>query len=296
MEPLKNCDMENSVIVFYDIETTSLDASAEIVQLSACTDGSCFNRYILPHRDFNRKSSEITGLTVEMINGHRSLCKAGKTLPSTTLHAALNEFIDWLNSLKYEKVILAAHNGKSFDMRLLIQAVQKEGRLNALSVSVYGFVDTLHMLRSVRKDKQSLSLANYYERVFHESFDAHDSSADVSARMRLFNHEKLNNKINEFVLKFRQAVSYLENVKVVKGNRNEIQSLMCGDKKVISKFMAHKIAESGLSYNHLKLAFLRDSVNGLKHVLSEKVNGRPRVTNRVSVIESMNLHFKAVTS
>ena len=69
---------------------------------------------------------------------------------------------------------------------------------------------------------------------------------------------------------------------------------MCDDQKIISKFMTRKIAQSGLSYQHLKLAYLRDTHCGLKHILSEKVNGQPRVTNRLSIVESINQYFKGI--
>jgi hypothetical protein len=39
-----------------------------------------------------------------------------------------------------------------------------------------------------------------------------------------------------------------------------------------------KISETLLSYNHLKRAYLRDPENGLKLLLSERINGKSRVS------------------
>ena len=50
------------------------------------------------------------------------------------------------------------------------------------------------------------------------------------------------------------------------------------EKRIISKVMADKIAGSGLTFNALKLAFSRDSVNGIKYLFSEESNSKCRVT------------------
>ena len=62
-------------------------------------------------------------------------------------------------------------------------------------------------------------------------------------------------------------------------------------KKAVSDSMATKIAKAGLNFDHLKLAFERKGFDGLYSILSEKVNGVPRVTKHVPVIQRMCDYF-----
>ena len=55
--------------------------------------------------------------------------------------------------------------------------------------------------------------------------------------------------------------------------------------------MAEKMAGSGLSLVHLKLAFDRDNQSGIKNLLSEKNCGKTRVTNRTDVIDKVVKYF-----
>ena len=57
--------------------------------------------------------------------------------------------------------------------------------------------------------------------------------------------------------------------------------------KVISKGMGDKIAGSGLTLSHLKLSILRGGKEGLRSVLTEKVNGKCRVTTTSRIIATL---------
>lgn len=63
------------------------------------------------------------------------------------------------------------------------------------------------------------------------------------------------------------------------------------DSKHVSKAMAQKIAASGLTYEFLKLAFDRDGPDGINNLLSEKVDGKPRVTANSRVITNICKYF-----
>ena len=57
---------------------------------------------------------------------------------------------------------------------------------------------------------------------------------------------------------------------------------------IINKLgMGDKIAGSGLTLSHLKLSILRGGKEGLKSVLTEKVNGKPRVTATSRIIATL---------
>ena len=57
---------------------------------------------------------------------------------------------------------------------------------------------------------------------------------------------------------------------------------------VITKFMAKKIAGSGLSLKSLELAYTRDPSNGIKTVFGEKVKEKCRVTKTKKIVDKCN--------
>lgn len=55
--------------------------------------------------------------------------------------------------------------------------------------------------------------------------------------------------------------------------------------------MATKIAESGLGFQHLQLAFQRGGADGLELVLKEKFNGKVRVTANKRILFNIVNYF-----
>lgn len=68
-------------------------------------------------------------------------------------------------------------------------------------------------------------------------------------------------------------------------NLETLQPLL--QNKIITNYMAGKIAGSGLSLDHLKLSFERDNDNGLYHLFAEKVFGTVRVTSNKAIIQAI---------
>ena len=119
--------------------------------------------------------------------------------------------------------------------------------------------------------------------LLNETYAAHNSLDDVKAL----------HKLSELVLsKFPSYIfdsSLIVNSVNAPMNKLTLQLLVTG--KVISETMASKIATAGLTYDHLKLAFDRNGMDGLTAVLSEKVNGVVQVTKHPPVIQLIFKHF-----
>ncbi|CAC5361694.1 unnamed protein product [Mytilus coruscus] len=67
-EPLNvriECDMRTSPLVVFDLETTSLSRTSDIVQIAACSEVKKFNTYVIPNKPMSPEASAITGITVE---------------------------------------------------------------------------------------------------------------------------------------------------------------------------------------------------------------------------------------
>ncbi|WAR27259.1 hypothetical protein MAR_012963, partial [Mya arenaria] len=119
-------EKKNINIVLFDLETTCLGKNAEILQLAAKSDDTSFSCYFLPDGDIDPKASNVNSLTVKRdINGNRYLCKNGRDMHAGTIGDGLRDFLGWLSSLDKENIVLAAHNGKSFDNRILLKYLIK---------------------------------------------------------------------------------------------------------------------------------------------------------------------------
>ena len=60
----------------------------------------------------------------------------------------LKEFIDFLKASK-SRVVLAAHNGRVFDSRILVKALFKENLSDAFQSVVMGSLDTLPLFKKL---------------------------------------------------------------------------------------------------------------------------------------------------
>jgi DNA polymerase III epsilon subunit-like protein len=62
--------------IIFDLETSDTGSKAEICQLSAITQTGCmYSSYIKPRSNISPGAFRVNNLTVENINGTRSLCK-----------------------------------------------------------------------------------------------------------------------------------------------------------------------------------------------------------------------------
>ncbi|XP_053388278.1 uncharacterized protein LOC128551445 [Mercenaria mercenaria] len=267
-------------IVYYDLVTSNVGDHAEIVQLSAVCGDSHFTKFVLPKGDIHVKATAVNGLEVRIVKEKKYLFQDNQEVESCDVSMAFSEFLAWLNSLSDGKVILAAHNGKVFDMKFLLKYVTETNCFNLFCKNVYGFIDTLPLLRKLKPRMKSYKLTNLYEQTFGVTFEAHDALHDAKALQYIIKDRSIAFKeMESYILTATEAVNYLLNRRHSRACAAEMENELCKNEKVITCSMAKKISESGLSYDHLKTAYLRDPENGIKLLLSEQVNGKPRVTN-----------------
>ncbi|XP_053402660.1 uncharacterized protein LOC128557984 [Mercenaria mercenaria] len=144
---------------------------------------------------------------------------------------------------------------------------------------------------------KSYKLTNLYEQTFGVTFEAHDALHDAKALQDIIKSRSIAFKeMDSYILAATEAVNYLLNKRRSRACAAEMENKLCKNEKVITCSMAKKFSESGLSYDHLKRAYLRDPDNGIKLLLSEQVNGKLRVTNRTAIIKSIKSHFDTVHS
>ena len=124
---------DNYCHISFDVETTSLGDDNEIVQLSAVTENSSYNRYVVPETPILSHASKITGLTVV---GNSFMLK-GAPVPTVSIYDCLSDFILWAQT--FEKPVLSYGHNVKFDAKALVRACRKVDMVEKLKTAVVGF-------------------------------------------------------------------------------------------------------------------------------------------------------------
>ena len=139
--------------LYLDIETSGLEQSSFMLQLSAITDKeSKFDIYIKPPCSLSTECTAITGLS--FVN--QTLYKDGVPVSAASLFVALNSFRNWTNSLKKEEktLDLIGYNSNSFDVPFLVKAYSK---YNQILPDINFCYDVLPVIRKMQKSNQKLA-------------------------------------------------------------------------------------------------------------------------------------------
>ena len=180
---MSNDKLLTSGMCVFDLETSSLLQSCEIIQISAVTldDKFVFDIYVLPNDDISFSSSKVTGLTKK----GSSVFHHGKLVPSASIRDGLVLFSEWLSSLNKD-IILIGHNIKAFYVKHLLRHI-KEYDLGSCFQRIVGYIDTLPLLKFLYPANTSYSQQHLYQNIIGGEYDAHNSLADVKALAKILN-------------------------------------------------------------------------------------------------------------
>lgn len=126
-------DKGNHTFIYFDLETTGLGTSCDIIPLACVAGEDSFNKYVFP------KSPITAGLYVA--NGEMYFHK--NKVDSVSVERCLEDFTQWLK--QYSKPLLVCHNGRAFDSIILLKTCQN----NSFSLPFEGFVDSLYVLEKL---------------------------------------------------------------------------------------------------------------------------------------------------
>ena len=139
--------------LYLDIETSGLNKSSFMLQLSAISDKQDkFDVYIKPPCDLSLECTNLTGLSY--VNG--VLFRNGEPLQSISLYSALVYFNNWCTYLKREEPTLdiIGYNSNAFDVPFLVQAYAK---FNQTLPDINNCYDVLPVIRKLQKTDSKLA-------------------------------------------------------------------------------------------------------------------------------------------
>lgn len=256
---------------------------ADILQLSAACGEKQFSVYITPQLPIHFQH--------RFSMSDQGLCLDGQPVNAeSSAREAFQKFICWLRKFD-DQVVLLSHNGKIFDAPRLISKLQEHDLLEDFKANVIGFIDTLILFQNHFSLEKKPSLEELVETITpNYEYEEHDSE-DVRVLKELLDRtsadieEKL---FDDASFSLAYEITYVEHAKKRYENQETLLSLP------IKKGMKKKIAESGLQYRDLQLAYEQAGKAGIEIVLSdESVNGtdKPRVTKNKRIISEVYDHF-----
>ena len=260
--------MQDATWIVFDLETTSLTKTCDIIQLSACILDDVFNCYVKPKQPIGSKVTEITGLDFRNnVMHHR-----GVAVEAVSVETCLKQFVEWLK--KYHQVLLIAHNCKRFDSFRLMYQLRLTNNLDLLASFtdvVCGFADTLPLLRTIHKGeivncKQVTVAAHVLGSDF--VYEAHNAKEDVLVLQKVLLSCKQPSSIMNYSFSADAVLQEIERDRCLVNNVESLRPLL--EHKVCGLATVRRIAASGLSMNHLKLAHSRNGEPGLMLLFGEK--------------------------
>ena len=308
-------------IILFDVETNATGKAAQLCQLSAIdkTCENCFSTYILPDNDINNYATRVNKLTIQSVNGKRTLFKNNEALETLTCQEATSRFVKYVNScIRSSKArtskdvctILIGHNARRFDIPILLRNSASEIHVEMQALGIC-FGDSLPLFEHLSKTKHpALTKSNgkrcpsnqssIYESLFNEKFDAHDAKEDVIALQRILFSSPINLTEQDIVTHCKpistvdalKDTQYLDNRhRLLQTMKHKLYSEVTSNETPITKSMAEKIAGSGLSYEDLQHLYTNHGKKGLIAVLSKppttSENNKPRVTKTPKILSSI---------
>ena len=270
--------------VYCDIETGSLHKDADILQLSAVFGEETYDQYITPTRSIAAGASQVTGLTA--IGG--VLIHNGTPVNTLSLQATLQNFLAWLQDKK--PVLLVGHNFKIFDFPRILGAYKRYNLIGAFKDCVHGCSDTLPIFRELCPEFENHKQETLVSNLLRKDYAAHNALADVQSLQELCQL-----KIENDSLYYRNSLTLSALAKIdheIKCAKKVKSFQVLIDQKVITKCISQKLGQSGLCLGHLQLAFSRGGLDGLTQLLSEKVDGKARVTATKRIIGNLGAYLE----
>lgn len=270
-------------VVFFDIETGGLDFFRhEIIQICVKFQDKIFSSYITPMKSIDQRASQITHIT----KSGRKLFKNGIEVITLPRQKVMSELIKFLKNIG-QKCLLVAHNDK-FDAPRLVNAFQELGLDKEFEELVYGFSDSLLLLRKLFPELECHKLEFLASNKLEISCDqAHDATFDVIILEKLCG-EFLN------VEDFLNVSKPFEKI-VLSIQAKDVKKTFYPMMGVISDGMINRLSQNGISYDLIVETFYNKGEDDLVNILRQEKEGKPTIIKSNRVLEQIVSHLRELS-
>ncbi|XP_058801603.1 uncharacterized protein LOC131670209 [Phymastichus coffea] len=274
------------IVVLFDLETGSLSGNCEILQIATKHEKYDFSTYIKPTKKISDKSSEVHGLI--LIDG--CMRAHGKKVVAVTLPEALIGLYQFLFAFK-KKCVLTAHNC-AFDCPRLIKGVDKTFLTKYFQSIVFGFSDTLPIVRGMSNIKGAghNKLQNIAARLKIEGYAAHDALDDIAILNEILTKLKItNDEMKNHAIQWSAEKDKIALTDKCQSNMKLYDEL----KTCTSVQMRKKMIACDISVDMIIDNYKQEGYDGLSRLLGRDENGKVRVTNNKNVIYKIINYLKS---
>ncbi|XP_078082929.1 protein PML-like isoform X2 [Mustelus asterias] len=270
-------ELGGNSLVFFQLQTTGMEGSSDIVQLSAVNGEKIFDKYILPSSAMSEGAAAISG--IQVMDG--VLYLRGEPQPTCSLQEAMAAFLQFLQSL--DRPLLAGHNLWIRDCQIVYKAWGDHFMKDQFARCVSGFLDTLWLARDIvpRSKVKNYKLKNLVTACVGELF-LDETLNSVRALQQLY--WNLNPTLGQ-IQRNRFSFSQLE-------CRVTLQPLF--EKQVISRLVADNLALKDVSLTILHLAHHNNPHSGLRILFSTSDNFG--LANPQLVIDRIRFYLEFLSS
>ncbi|VDI17004.1 Hypothetical predicted protein [Mytilus galloprovincialis] len=139
-------------ILIFDLETTGLQRTSDIIQIAAFSQNNKFSSYIMLNRAISNGASEVTKISVIGSQMYYNL----QAVPSKLQNEAFTDFNDFVKSFLV-KPLLVGHNIKCYDCHVLYNSLRFHNMWNDFASNISGFLDTLELFKLLYPKRPSYS-------------------------------------------------------------------------------------------------------------------------------------------
>ena len=201
---------------------------------ATCSDGSEFNRYVMPTEPISAEATHAIGLAVRI-----GQLLYNERVDTVSASECLMAFIAYLESKNAPLCI--GHNIRAFDCPILIHHLLQNDLLKESDDVICGFADSLSLYKHLLPDRKTYKQEDLVSDVISQAYDAHNAMADVAALKQLVEGTDVPHEVLECVTSSVSSADMFMYNNQKSRNCETLQQLVAANALKESKDHPHKV-------------------------------------------------------
>ncbi|KAL0278699.1 UNVERIFIED_CONTAM: hypothetical protein PYX00_000446 [Menopon gallinae] len=309
-------------IVGFDVDLTGRRLIDEICYIAAYTPNIQFSQYVMPFRDLNTGSKHRHFLRVATVGRYRMLkcTKTGEVLKTKSEISAVSDFLQWLEDLKAEGVILVTHDASKTVPPFLLGVLRKYNLFERFTAVVKGFANSFMFAKEkCERTVQSYSLPILSKVLLGKDEEVHSAVGRARLAYQIVQHlcageddkgsgdatstteidsPAMSEALRQIATTIADEEKELAELKELVVRQNSFRPIF--GEKIASHIKTERnwannlrrlLAEANLTYENLVEAWNRDKKESLLALVRERVTNARKPEDIDDLTEILLCHF-----